>query len=123
MENGRIKNAIVKRQRSRRVRKRLRGDCDKPRLCVVKTNAHIQVQLIDDDAGVTLGAISTFSKEFRNTPYCKRNKESARQIGLRIAQIASEKNIKRVVFDRGSSKYHGVVAAVAESARENGLSF
>lgn len=123
MENSRINSSRTRLKRSRRVRKRLRGNSEKPRMCVFKSNGHIQVQLIDDEAGVTLGAISTFSKEFRNTPYCKKNKESAKQIGASIAKIAKEKNIERVVLDRGPSKYHGVIAALADSARENGLLF
>lgn len=110
-------------RRSLRVRKSLHGTSSKPRLCVLKSNCHIQAQLIDDDAGVTLGSISTYSKQFRNTEFAKKNKASARKLGQAIADIAKSKSIKEVVFDRGPSKYHGVLAELANAAREGGLQF
>ena len=121
MDKSQLKNAKLRQRRALRVRSKLRGTADKPRLCVVKTNAHIIAQLIDDEQGLTLGAISTFSKELRNTEFGRKNKNSARVIGAKIASIAKAKNIDSVVFDRGFSKYHGVIAAVADGARENGL--
>jgi len=117
------KRHTLRKRRAIRVRKNLRGTSDKPRLCVVKTNSHIQAQLIDDDAGQTLGSVSTFSKEMRNTEYAKKNKASARKLGEIIAQIAKEKNITQVIFDRGLFKYHGILAALADAAREGGLKF
>jgi len=123
MESSQINASVAKRKRALRVRKGLRGTSQKPRMCVNKSNAHLHVQLIDDDTGFTLGSISTFSKEFRNTPNGKKNKESAKVIGAGIAKIAKEKNIERVVLDRGPSKYCGIIAALADSARENGLLF
>lgn len=110
-------------RRSLRVRKSLHGTSSKPRLCVYKSNCHIQAQLIDDDAGITLGSISTFSKQFRNTEFAKKNKASARKLGQAIADIAKDKSIKEVVFDRGPFKYHGVLAELANAAREGGLQF
>jgi len=105
------------------VRKHIIGSASKPRLCVVKSNKHIQAQLIDDSAGVTLGAISTTAKQFRNTEFAKRNKVAARKLGEHIAEIAKEKNIKEVIFDRGPFKYHGVLAELADAARAGGLKF
>lgn len=110
-------------KRARRVRKHLRGTSVKPRLCVFKSNCHIQVQLIDDEAGKTIGATATFAKEFRQTEFNRKNKVSARKLGEVIAEIAMSKNIKEVVFDRGSAKYHGVLAELADAARAGGLQF
>lgn len=122
--NSETKNNQKKQfRRSRRVRKSLHGTSSKPRLSVYKSNCHILAQLIDDDAGVTLGSISTFSKQFRNTEFAKKNKASARKLGQAIADIAKSKSIKEVVFDRGPFKYHGVLAELANAAREGGLQF
>lgn len=123
MSNLVKKNHELSRKRALRVRKHLRGTSSKPRLCVVKSNCHIQAQLIDDESGQTLGAISTFSKELRKTDFCKKNKASARKIGESIAEIAKSKSIKEVVFDRGASKYHGILAELADAARAGGLQF
>ncbi|MBA2369718.1 MAG: 50S ribosomal protein L18 [Candidatus Protochlamydia sp.] len=117
------KNAVLRSKRALRVRKKLRGTGAKPRLCVVKSNAHIQAQLIDDEAGITLGGTATFAKEFRNTEFSKKNKASARKLGEQIAEIAKSKNIKEVVFDRGPFKYHGILAELADAARAGGLQF
>lgn len=117
------KNQALRRKRAVRVRKHLRGTSLKPRLCVVKSNAHIQAQLIDDETGTTLCSVATFAKEFKNTEFSKKNKASAQKLGERIAEIATSKQIKEVVFDRGSSKYHGVLAALADAARAGGLQF
>lgn len=123
MRNTTVKNQRLRERRALRVRKHLRGTSMKPRLCVVKSNKHIQVQLIDDDTGSTLGSAATFSKEFRDTEFAARNKESAKKLGSRIAEIAKEKNIKEVVFDRGPFKYHGILAELADAARKGGLQF
>lgn len=116
-------NHKLRHRRALRVRKHLRGTSAKPRLCVVKSNCHIQVQLIDDEKGITLGALSTFAKEYRKTEFNRKNKASARKLGEHIAEIAKSKNIKEVVFDRGPSKYHGVLAELADAARAGGLQF
>jgi large subunit ribosomal protein L18 len=123
MRNTVIKNHCLRKKRALRVRKKLCGTSIKPRLSVVKTNKHLQVQLIDDEAGVTLGAIATYAKGFRGTEFGQKNKASARKLGEHIAQIAKEKNIKEVVFDRGPFKYHGILAELANAAREGGLQF
>lgn len=123
MFNQTKRKCELRQKRALRVRKHLRGTDVKPRLCVVKSNCHIQVQLIDDEAGHTICGLSTFSKEFKNTEFNKRNKISARKLGEKIAEVAKSKNIKEVIFDRGPFKYHGVLAELANAARENGLQF
>lgn len=123
MRNVTIKKEKIRKTRAMRVRKKLRGTGLKPRLCVVKSNKHIQVQLIDDEAGKTLGSTATFSKEFANTDFAKKNKASAAKLGEKIAEIAKEQNVTEVVFDRGPFKYHGILAALADGARAAGLQF
>jgi large subunit ribosomal protein L18 len=123
MESSIEKNLVSKKRRTMRVRKQVRGCADKPRLCVVKTNKHIQAQLINDEAGVTLAAVSTNSKELRQTPYCKKNKQSAKMLGEKMAEKAKSLGIQTVVFDRGPFAYHGILAEFAESARSKGLAF
>jgi large subunit ribosomal protein L18 len=117
------KRQEIRKKRAFRVRKKLRGCSTTPRMSVIKSNKHIHVQLIDDEAGHTLGAIGTYAKEFQNTEFNKRNKTSARKIGERIAEIAKAKNIKEVIFDRGPFKYHGILAELADAARAGGLQF
>src|SRR5262245_19350254 len=123
MRNTIVKNAVKRHRRALRVRKHLRGNSVKPRLSVVKSNKHLQVQLIDDEAGITLGHAASFSKENRDTDFNKKNKSTARKLGEQIAELAKEKNIKEVVFDRGPFKYHGILAELADAARSAGLQF
>lgn len=123
MINQTNKRHELRRKRALRVRKHLRGSSTKPRLCVVKSNNHIQAQLIDDESGTTLGSVATFSKELRNTEYRKKNKASAKKIGEMVAEIAKEKQITEVIFDRGLFKYHGILAELANAARAGGLKF
>lgn len=123
MRNEILKRQKVRHTRSLRVRKKVRGTSSKPRMCVVKTNNHIQVQLIDDEARTTVASASTFSKEFKNTEFSKKNKASAKKLGEKIAELAGAKNIKEVVFDRGPFKYHGILAELADAARAGGLQF
>lgn len=105
-----------------RVRKKISGTAESPRLCVYKSLNHIYAQIIDDEKGITLVAASTLDKELRDLP-SKTNIEAARRVGEQIAQKAQAKGITKVVFDRGGYKYHGKVAALAEAAREAGLQF
>jgi large subunit ribosomal protein L18 len=123
MKTIELKKQILRNKRALRVRKHLHGNSIKPRMCVQKTNLHIYVQLIDDESGITLGFASTNSKEFKNGEFGKRNRAAAKKIGERIAEIAIAKNIKEVIFDRGSHKYHGILAELADSARGAGLKF
>ena len=118
-----LKKQKIRQTRTMRVRKKLRGTSDKPRLCVIKSNKHIHVQLIDDEAGRTIGTAATFSKEFQNTEFSKKNKASAANLGETIAEIAKKNDVTQVVFDRGPFKYHGILAALADSARAAGLQF
>ena len=118
-----IKKQEIRTKRALRVRKKLRGTSEKPRVSVNKSNKHIQVQLIDDSTGKTLGTVSTFGKEFKESEFGKKNKASAAKLGEKIAEIAKKQNIDQVVFDRGQFKYHGILAALADSARAAGLKF
>lgn len=123
MRTPQMKMEKVRRNRALRVRKKLKGTSLKPRLSVHKSNCHIQVQLIDDETGVTLAGLATYAKEFQNTEFNTKNKASARKLGERIAELAKEKQIREVVFDRGPFKYTGILAELADAARNAGLKF
>jgi large subunit ribosomal protein L18 len=118
-----VKKHVMRVKRSLRVRKNFHGTSVKPRLCIVKSNSHIQAQLIDDETGTTLVGIGTFAKQFRDTEFNRKSKAAARKLGEYIAEAAKAKNIKEVVFDRGPFKYHGVLAELADAARAGGLQF
>lgn len=105
-----------------RVRKKISGTPERPRLAVFKSNQHTYAQLIDDTQGVTLGAASTLSKELADLSHGA-NVEAARRVGAAIAKVAQERDITQVVFDRGGFIYHGRIKALAEAAREAGLKF
>ncbi len=107
-------------RRHARVRRKISGTAERPRLCVYRSNTNLYVQVIDDVAGVTLVSASTLDKEVK-TKYA--NKEAAKEVGALIAKRALEKNIKDVVFDRGGYIYHGVVKELADAARNGGLNF
>lgn len=108
-------------KRSRRVRKKIRGTAERPRLCVFRSAKHIYAQLIDDVAGQTLAAISSLDSSV--TDASAGNVDSAKAIGKAIADKAKAVNISEVVFDRNGFLYHGRVKALAEAAREAGLKF
>jgi large subunit ribosomal protein L18 len=110
----------VRKKRHARVRTKITGTTERPRLNVFRSNKHLYAQLIDDSQGVTIVSASTMDKDFDGTAG---NVEAAKSIGETIAKRAVEKNIKSVVFDRGGYLYHGRVKALAEAARENGLEF
>lgn len=110
-------------RRVMRIRKHVRGTGEKPRLSVFKSNAHICAQLIDDEKGITIASAGTSSKEFRAQKLGKKSKEAARHVGTKLAEAAKQKKILAVVFDRGFNKYHGLLAEVANAARETGLQF
>lgn len=107
-------------RRHRRVRGKISGTAERPRLNVFRSSANIYAQVIDDVAGVTLCAASTVEKGFEGSGG---NKEAARKVGLMIAERAKAKEIEEVVFDRGGFIYHGRVKELAEGAREGGLKF
>ena len=106
--------------RHRRVRGKISGTAACPRLNVFRSAKHIYAQLIDDVNGVSLAAASTMDKEFEGYGG---NKEAARKVGNKIAEVAKEKGITEVVFDRGGFIYTGRVQELAEGAREGGLEF
>ena len=103
-----------------RVRGKISGTPERPRLCVFRSNANIYAQIIDDVNGVTLVAANTLEKEFEGATG---NIEAAKKVGQMVAERAKAKGIEKVVFDRNGYIYHGRVAAVAEGAREAGLEF
>jgi large subunit ribosomal protein L18 len=110
-------------RRQFRVRKRVRGNPARPRLTVFRSHKHLYVQVIDDSVGRTLAAASTTDKEVLGQLRYGGNKVAAQAVGKAIAQRALAAGIKQVAFDRGGCQYHGRVAALAEAAREAGLSF
>lgn len=112
------KNKLAKRKvRHLKIRKRIKGTGQIPRLSIFRSNKYIWVQLIDDQNAKTL--VSLTDRKLKNN-----NKiQKAKEIGLNLAKLASKKNIKKVVFDRSGYKYHGRVKAIAEAAREGGLIF
>lgn len=103
-----------------RVRTKISGTAERPRLCVYRSNTNLYAQIIDDVSGKTLVAASTMDKEVKEK---HANKVAAKEVGTLIAKRATEKKIKTVVFDRGGYIYHGVVKELAEAAREVGLEF
>jgi len=107
----------------RRVRTRVTGTPERPRLCVYRSHNHIYAQVIDDRTGRTLAAASSLDKEMRKQLKGGGNVAAAKLVGKAIAERARAAGIEQVVFDRGGYKYHGRVQALAESAREAGLKF
>lgn len=107
-------------KRRARVRAKIFGTADRPRLAVFRSAKHIYAQLIDDVAGVTLAAASSMDKDFNDFGG---NKEAAKKVGLAVAEKAKTKNISEVVFDRGGFVYHGRIKELADGAREGGLKF
>ena len=111
---------LERERRHRRVRTKISGTAECPRLCVYRSNSNIYAQVIDDVKGVTLAQASTLDKAVKTK---KSNKEAAKEVGALIAKRAIEKNIKTVVYDRGGYIYHGIIKELAEAAREAGLEF
>ncbi|MBE2269806.1 MAG: 50S ribosomal protein L18 [Anaerolinea sp.] len=118
-----IKKREQRARRQRRVRGRVAGTAERPRLNVFRSLDNIYVQVIDDTAGNTLASASTIDKEVAAQIVGKSKTESAKIVGQVAAQRAKAAGINQVVFDRGGYRYHGRVAAVAEGAREGGLEF
>lgn len=106
-----------------RIRKKVSGTAERPRMAVKFTGEHIYVQFIDDDKGVTLASMSTRSKTLENRDQLAANKASARIIGKYAAEAAKARGITNVVFDRAGARYHGKVKELADAAREAGLKF
>lgn len=110
-------------KRQVRVRKKVKGSTERPRLNVFRSSRHIHAQIIDDVTGRTLVAVSTITPEIKAGLEYSGNIEAAKKVGAAIALKALENDIKTVVFDRNGFLYHGRVKALADAARENGLSF
>ncbi|NLI82560.1 MAG: 50S ribosomal protein L18 [Deltaproteobacteria bacterium] len=114
---------VARFRRKKRIRKKLRGTEDRPRLTVFRSDKHIYAQIVDDVKGVTLVSTSTLSKEYKNQARPEGKVGSAKLVGELIAGKAKELGISRVVFDRNGYIYHGRVRALADAAREAGLEF
>jgi large subunit ribosomal protein L18 len=111
------KKRLHREKRHKRVRRKVSGTAERPRLSVYRSNVHIYAQLVDDDAGRTIATVSS-----QKVAGGKKT-EKATEVGKQVAVVAKDKGITRVVFDRGGYKYHGRVKAVADGAREGGLEF
>ncbi len=113
----------VRRRKHVRVRKKIAGTPARPRLCVFRSNLHMYAQVIDDTTGMTIAAASTLDKDIKTELSSRSNKDGARAVGELVAKRAIDKGVKEVVFDRSGYIFHGRVAALAEAAREAGLTF
>ncbi len=113
---------LAKDRRHHRVRKKVMGTAERPRLAVFRSNKHIVAQVIDDRSGRTLAAASTLDADVRGAG-ATGNKTAATTVGKLVAERAKAAGVEKVVFDRGGNLYHGRVAAVADAAREAGLEF
>lgn len=114
---------IIRQRIHTRIRKKLSGTSERPRLCVFKSNKNIYAQIIDDTKGITLVASSSLDVELRKDIENGGNLGAAQKVGMDIAVKAKAKGIVDVVYDRGGYLYHGKVKALADAARENGLNF
>ena len=118
------KRADIARQRRKiRVRKKVVGTDVRPRICVFRSSKHIYAQVISDNQGATLAAVSTLSGDLADATKQKKAVDAAKQVGLALAKLCKDKNITKVVFDRNGFLFHGRVKAVADGAREGGLEF
>jgi large subunit ribosomal protein L18 len=110
-------------RRRKRIRKKISGTGDRPRLSVFRSLKHIYAQLINDELGVTITEASTLSPELKETLANSGNIEAAQRVGSLLAQKAKQQEIEVAIFDRGGHLYHGRIRALAEAAREDGLNF
>ena len=110
-------------KRHRRIRLKIFGTSEKPRLSIYKSNKHLYAQLIDDTKSITVLSVSTLQGDLKSELKKTWTKEAAKKVGELIAKNALDKGIKKVVFDRGGNKYHGKILAMADKAREVGLEF
>jgi large subunit ribosomal protein L18 len=119
-----VSKSAARMKRKRRVRMRVRGTSERPRLSVFKSARHIYAQIVDDTTAKTLVNASSLSKDFRSNVQARGgNKAGASMVGELIAKHAAQKGIKRVVFDRNGFLYHGRIKTLADAAREHGLEF
>ena len=118
-----VKKQAGLRRRHTRVRGKISGTAARPRLCVTRSNSNLYAQVIDDVAGVTICGASTLGAAFKATGKSGANVEGAAELGTIIGNLAQEKGVTEVVFDRGGNLYHGRIKALADAARETGLKF
>ncbi len=118
-----MSNTESRLNRKARIRKKLTGTTERPRLTVYKSLKHLHAQVIDDGSGKTLAHASTLSKELKGKLDDGDKKAAAKQVGLLIAERCKAAKIEKVVFDRNGFPYHGRIAAIADGAREGGLQF
>ncbi len=116
-------NNKLRKVRHARVRKKVSGTTERPRLAVHFSGRHITAQVIDDTTGVTIASANTTEKDVRAETKARANVEAAVKIGKLLVERATSKNVRKVVLDRGGYKYHGKVKALADAAREAGLEF
>ena len=112
-----------KQRRHRRIRNKILGSSERPRLAVYRSNEHIYAQVIDDTLQKTLATASTVEPELKSRLTSGANKAASTEVGKALAARALEKGVTQVVFDRGGNLYHGRIKALADAAREGGLSF
>lgn len=117
------RSEFSRQRRKMRVRKKVVGTPERPRLCVFKSNKHMYVQVIDDEGGCTLAAASTMSPELRDEAGNLNKTDAAKKVGKLLAERCLARDIKKVVFDRNGFIYRGRISAVADAAREGGLEF
>ncbi|MDZ7718123.1 MAG: 50S ribosomal protein L18 [Balneolaceae bacterium] len=118
------KNNLKQKRRSkirRRIRSTIRGTADRPRLCIYKSNKHVYLQLINDRESVTILSVSTQTADLQKELKDKESVEAAKIVGKTLAEAATDKGISKAVYDRSGYKYHGIVKAAADGAREGGL--
>lgn len=115
--------ALARVRRQQRVRKKVLGTTERPRLCVFRSARHMYAQIIDDTGGTTIVAASTMSPELKDKVKGLKKIEAAKLVGQKVAEKAKAKGIVKVVFDRNGFLYHGRVEALSKSAREAGLEF
>ncbi|MFH1217045.1 MAG: 50S ribosomal protein L18 [Pseudomonadota bacterium] len=115
--------AVARNKRIKRIRKKISGTAERPRLRVFKSAKHIYAQVIDDQSGQTLCSMSTCDKSYTAPEETKGKIDKARQVGLVLAGRMKEKGISKVVFDRGGYIYHGRIKALSDGAREGGVEF
>ncbi|NIS74855.1 MAG: 50S ribosomal protein L18 [Deltaproteobacteria bacterium] len=117
------KKNVLRIRRKKRIRKKIFGVAERPRLSVFRSAKHIYAQLVDDSIGFTILTVSTLNKDVRDQVKGLKKTEAAKVVGKIIADKAKEKGVKKIVFDRNGFLYHGRVKALAEGAREAGLEF
>lgn len=118
-----INRAEKRKIRQKRVRSRIKGNSERPRLCIYRSLKHLYAQVIDDSQGKTLVAASTLSPELKGKLKSSKDKEAAKAVGELVAQKSQQAGVKLVVFDRNGFLFHGRVKLLADSAREAGLEF